>query len=276
MKVRKILAFPLENIGINKYEIEERVEETAELLDITNLLDRKPGQLSGGQRQRVALGRALIRNPKIFLFDEPLSNLDAKLRIKMRFELKELQQKLGITTIYVTHDQTEAMSMSDKILLMKDGGVEQVGTSEDLFHRPKNIFVASFIGTPPMNFIDCRVVRKGGKLLFDAGDFEMSVPGRMRELEEHVNGGVVIGFRPQNVSETTEESEYSIRTTVKVIESMGADYLLHVNRDGHSLIVEVIKTEARAGGETIIKIDPDKIHVFDKESGKTIVNAILG
>lgn len=162
MTVRGNLSFPLENIGVDKNEIDEKVRKTAKLMGLDDLLGRKPAELSGGQRQRVALGRAIIRDPRVFLLDEPLGNLDAKLRIRMRFELKKLQRALGVTTVYVTHDQTEAMTMADRIMLMKDGTAVQVGTPDDLFSRPKNLFVAGFIGTPPMNLIDCTLVEGGG------------------------------------------------------------------------------------------------------------------
>jgi multiple sugar transport system ATP-binding protein len=278
MTVSKILAFPLENKGINKKEIEKRVKKTAELLDIGNLLNRKPSQLSGGQKQRVALGRAIIRNPKVFLFDEPLSNLDAKLRIRMRAELKKLQKKLGVTTIYVTHDQIEAMTMSDRIMLLKDGKSVQVGTPDDLFSRPKNLFVAGFIGAPPMNFIDC-TIRKNRKLWFDAREFKIPVLSKiMPKLEEYIDKEVVIGIRPQNLSEKKsskeEQSEYSIRGNVDVIEPMGTNFLLHVSSGDHSLIIETRETESSLGEETIIEMDPEKMHVFDKETKKAIINAI--
>jgi len=276
MTVFKNVAFPLEVRGEDKHEIMERVKATAELLGISQLLDRKPGQLSGGQRQRVALARAMVRKPKVFLLDEPLANLDAKLRVKTRTELKKLQQKLGVTTIYVTHDQVEAMTMADRIMVQRDGVTEQIGTPDELYNHPANLFVAGFIGSPEMNFIDCTLIEEGKRLWLDAKEFKVPVPAKVvPELESYVGEDLIMGIRPEDMYEresgegTTQKN--ALRMTVDIIEPVGPYLLLHLRKGGCSLVARVKQTTARVGQEVDIEMDLSKVHMFDKKTTKAII-----
>ncbi len=276
MTVFKNIAFPLEVRGEDKREIVERVTATAKLLGISKLLDRKPRQLSGGQRQRVALGRAIVRKPRIFLLDEPLANLDAKLRVKTRTELKKLQQKLGVTTIYVTHDQVEAMTMADRIMIQRDGVTEQIGTPDQLYNHPTNLFVAGFIGSPEMNFTDCTLFKEGKRLWLDAKEFKIPVPIEMiPKLTSYIGEEVIMGIRPEDLYErktfkgATQKNAF--RMTVDINEPVGPYLLLHLRKGRVSLVARVKYTRARVGQEVSIEMDLDKIHIFDKKTTKAIL-----
>jgi len=276
MTVFKNIAFPLEVRGEDKREIVERVTATAKLLGISQLLDRKPRQLSGGQRQRVALGRAIVRKPKFFLLDEPLANLDAKLRVRMRTELKKLQRKLGVTTIYVTHDQVEAMTMADRIMVQRDGVTEQIGTPEELYNQPANLFVASFIGSPEMNFIDCTIIEEGRRLWLDAKEFKIPVLAEVvPKLKSYVGKDLTMGIRPEDlyerksVKEATQKNAFGM--TVDIIEPVGPYLLLHLRKRRLSLVARVKHTRARVGQEVSIEMDLSKIHIFDKKTTKAIL-----
>jgi multiple sugar transport system ATP-binding protein len=276
MVVFKNIAFPLEVRGEDKSEIAKRVNATANLLGISQLLDRKPRQLSGGQRQRVALGRAIVRKPKVFLLDEPLANLDAKLRVKTRTELKKLQQELGVTTVYVTHDQVEAMTMADKIMVQKDGVTEQIGTPEELYSHPANLFVAGFIGSPEMNFTDCTIIEEGKRLWLDAKEFKIPVPAEVvSKLKSYVGEEVIMGIRPEDLYETKSVEgatlKNAFRMIVDVIEPVGPYLLLHLRKGLLSMVARVKHTRARVGQEVSIGMDLNKIHIFDKKTTKAII-----
>lgn len=276
MTVFKNIAFPLEVRGEGKRETMERVTATATLLGISQLLDRKPRQLSGGQRQRVALGRAIVRKPKVFLLDEPLANLDAKLRVKTRTELKKLQRKLGVTTIYVTHDQVEAMTMADRVMIQRDGVTEQIGTPEELYNQPANLFVAGFIGSPEMNFVDCTLIKEGKILRLDAKEFKISVPAEVApKLKRYIGESLIVGIRPEDLSEresvkgTTQGNVFKM--TVDIIEPVGPYLLLHLRKGRLLLVARVKRTRARVGQEVSVKMDLSKIHIFNKKTTKAIV-----
>jgi len=276
MTVFDNMAFPLTISKVKKDEIEARVKKTAELLGISHLLNRKPRQLSGGQRQRVALGRAMVRRPKVFLMDEPLANLDAKLRVQTRTELKKLQLDTGVTTIYVTHDQVEAMTMADRIMVQKDGAVEQIGTPDELYNHPSNLFVAGFIGSPEMNFIDCTLIEERKELYLDAKEFKISLPTKMpSELKSYIGTEIIMGIRPEDLHEsesaegTTQEN--AIRMNIDLIEPVGPYLLLHLNVGQIPLVTTVKDIKAKAGQEVIMEMDPSKIHIFDKKTTKAII-----
>lgn len=267
MSVYDNMAFGLKIRKFSKEEIKKRVGEAAKILDIEELLDRKPKALSGGQRQRVAVGRAIVRQPKVFLFDEPLSNLDAKLRVTMRAEISSLHNRLNATMIYVTHDQIEAMTMADKIVVMKDGLIQQIGSPLDLYNNPSNRFVAGFIGSPPMNFMNVEVKEEGGKLIIDEGTFNLEVKG-CEYLKSYVGKNVVFGVRPEDLHYAEKEKAGStIPSKITVIEPLGAEIHLYLNTDNHQFI-------ARTGPEINMKVDqqvyfaPDfsKVSFFDLET----------
>jgi len=268
MTVRKNMSFALETKKTPKEEINKRVNAMAQMLSIDHLLDRRPAELSGGQRQRVALGRALVRDPQVFLLDEPLGNLDAKLREQVRYELKKIQTQLGITTIYVTHDQTEAMTMADHIVLMKDGHIMQEGTPNDLYDHPSCEFVAGFLGTPQINLFTAKVVEDGGKLALDAGSFTLPVPEDMVEcLIPYAGKQVHLGIRPSDLSVTESGS---IAGQVESIEPLGDAYLVYV-RVGEQVVV-VMHAEEQAPTEKDLQLvpNPAKLHLFDPETEKRI------
>lgn len=267
------IAFPLEIRKVDKHEIEERVRKAAQLLEIEDLLSRKPKALSGGQRQRIALGRAMVRNPKIFLLDEPLANLDAKLRVRARVELKELQQRLGVTAIFVTHDQVEAMTIGDRIAVMNEGRLEQIGTPNELYHHPQNRFVAGFIGSPAMNMLDGRLEKKNGTLLFHLKHGRYELFGKVRELSnETALSEVTLGIRPENVVITKESKRNSLEATVIHIELTGKEFNVHLNMGGSTLIVirESIQ-DLGTGDKVWLSFEEEKIHVFDRKSGKALL-----
>jgi len=276
MTVFDNIAFPLTISKVKKDEIKERVKKTAELLGISQLLNRKPRQLSGGQRQRVALGRAIVRRPKVFLMDEPLANLDAKLRVQTRTELKKLQLELGVTTVYVTHDQVEAMTMADKIMVLRDGLVEQIGTPDDLYNHPSNTFVAGFIGSPEMNFIDCTLVEEREKLCLDAKEFKISLPAEtFPKLKSYIGEEVIMGIRPEDIYEsksvkgTTQDN--AVKMTLDLIEPVGPFLLLHLRAGRIPFVATVKQTRAKLGQEVVMEMDFDKIHIFDKKTAKAIL-----
>jgi multiple sugar transport system ATP-binding protein len=275
MTVFDNIAFPLRISNTDKLEVQERVRKTAELLGISQLLDRKPRQLSGGQRQRVALGRAMVRKPKVFLMDEPLANLDAKLRVQMRTELKKLQLDLGVTTIYVTHDQVEAMTMADRIMVQREGIIEQIGTPDELYNHPSNCFVAGFIGSPEMNFVDCTLVKDKEKLCLDAREFKISLPVEISsKLYNYIDSEITMGIRPEELHESESDektTENAIRMTLDLIEPVGPYLLLHLKAGQIPFTATVKTTRAKAGQEVIMEIDPDKIHLFDKKTTKAIM-----
>jgi multiple sugar transport system ATP-binding protein len=277
MSVYDNMAFGLKIRHLPKQEIDERVHRAARKLEIEQFLNRKPKQLSGGQRQRVALGRAIVRNPKVFLMDEPLSNLDAKLRVQMRSEIIKLHESLGATTIYVTHDQTEAMTMATKIVVMRGGYIQQIGAPIDIYNHPANLFVASFIGSPPMNLMDCKI--RNGKLDFGKG-VVVPVPKAFAKKVESLEGKeVVFGIRPEDVHGGIEffEKEFPEATfpaTIKVAELLGHEYILHSDFAGNNLIAKVPAQENRLyriGDVVKISMNLNKMHLFDKsENGVAI------
>ncbi len=280
MTVFDNMAFGLKLRKTPKDEIKRRVEEAARILDISHLLDRKPKALSGGQRQRVALGRAIVRDPKVFLLDEPLSNLDAKLRAQMRTEISKLHKRLGTTFIYVTHDQTEAMTMGDRIVVMKDGFVQQVDTPQNLYDFPVNEFVAGFMGSPQMNFIDATIDQKGDQYSLKFGKYDIAIPAAKNKddaLKDYVGKEVVFGIRPENVH---DEPEFLAKATagiveadVEVTELMGAETYLYLNCEGNSITARVEPTStAKTGDKIKIAFELDKLHLFDKQTEKTILN----
>ena len=258
------MGFPLKLKGAPKSEIEAKVRKAAEILDLGKLLDRYPKQLSGGQRQRVAMGRAIVRDPQVFLFDEPLSNLDAKLRVTMRVEIKELHQRLKTTTIYVTHDQIEAMTMADKIVVMRDGRVEQIGAPLDLYDRPANVFVAGFIGSPSMNFVTGKLVSENGKLSFvsDRGTV-LPVP---EGTENHAEP-VVYGIRPEHIDVRAD----GLPATISVLEPTGSETQIFAHF-GTDPIMEAVRDRItdRPGESISLKIDTARVHLFDARSGRRV------
>jgi multiple sugar transport system ATP-binding protein len=256
MSVYDNMAFGLKIRKFSKDEIEKRVNDAAKILDIEELLARKPKALSGGQRQRVAVGRAIVRQPKVFLFDEPLSNLDAKLRVTMRAEISALHNRLNATMIYVTHDQVEAMTMADKIVVMKDGLIQQIGSPLELYNKPANRFVAGFIGSPPMNFMNVVVKEEGGKLSIDEGAYSIEVNG-CDYLKNYVGKNVVFGIRPEDLAHTDKEKKgKTIPAKVTVIEPLGAEIHLYMNTDNHQFI-------ARTGPEVDLKVDSEQFFTPD-------------
>lgn len=277
MTVYDNMAFGLKLRKTPKEEIRRRVEEAARILDIAHLLDRKPKALSGGQRQRVALGRAIVRDPKVFLLDEPLSNLDAKLRAQMRTEISKLHQRLGTTFIYVTHDQTEAMTMGTRIVVMKDGIVQQVDTPQNLYDHPCNEFVAGFIGSPQMNFINATLGKKGSDYTLTFDKNVITVPAHGMKIDNYVGKEVVFGIRPENVYDDpefiAEHKEGVLEANVDVTELMGAEIYLYLNIAGVPLTARVEPTsKAKPGDNVKIALDVNKIHIFDKETEQTISN----
>ena len=290
MTVYDNMAFGLKLRKTPKQEIKRRVDEAARILDISHLLQRKPAALSGGQRQRVALGRAIVREPKVFLLDEPLSNLDAKLRAQMRTEISKLHLKLGTTFIYVTHDQTEAMTMGTRIVVMKDGVIQQVDSPQKLYETPINMFVAGFIGSPQMNFIDGKIVKSGDDFYAEFGSedsegktgvkYQIKLPASKSEdgrLDAYIDKEVTFGIRPENVHDEEDLVERFkdgvVETQVEVTELMGAEKYLYTVCEGISINARVDPSSKAKAGDTIkIALEPGKIHIFDKETEKTISN----
>jgi len=270
MSVYKNMAFGLKLRKLPESEIDQRVREAAEILGIQELLDRKPKQLSGGQRQRVAVGRAIVRKPAVFLFDEPLSNLDAKLRVQMRAELSKLHDSLQTTIIYVTHDQVEAMTMGTKIVVMKDGLIQQIGTPLGVYNFPVNLFVAGFIGSPVMNFIPCRVLAKDGRLMIDAEAFQLPIPAQKAPYYQSLAGSeAFFGIRPNDIYDRLYAPEhlreFAIRAVVSVIEPLGSEIHLNVTAGKHNLVAMVdTQSSFRLHQEIELAIDLNKMHLFEK------------
>jgi multiple sugar transport system ATP-binding protein len=280
MTVFENMAFGLKLRKVPKDAIRQKVEKAARILGIEKMLDRKPKTLSGGQRQRVALGRAIVRDPKCFLFDEPLSNLDAKLRVEMRAEIKRLLMDLKSTTIYVTHDQEEAMTMGDRVVVMKDGVIQQSGPPLEVYHRPANRFVAGFVGTPPMNFFDGTIVSEGGKLWFDEGTGKLAVPSWATDaLGGRVGSKVVMGVRPQAISDRpigADSTGNVLGMKVGVIEPLGDKMDIHLSTAKHPHIIAHIDahTGIAAGQDRQIHFDLSRIHFFeDGELGAKLASA---
>jgi multiple sugar transport system ATP-binding protein len=240
-------------------------------LNIRQYLDRKPNELSGGQRQRVALGRAIVREPAVFLMDEPLSNLDAKLRVQMRTEIAKLQQRLGVTTIYVTHDQIEAMTMADRIVVMKDGIIQQIADPQTIYDKPVNRFVASFIGMPPMNFLDCYLAERQNQLYLLGKTMEVLLPGTWgKALTGLVGQNLVLGVRPENIFPSNAET--GVFAKVEVVEPLGSETLLHLRLDGQGLVVKAGPDYRPVVGEDIaLTFDMNKAHLFNYETQTTII-----
>ena len=278
MSVYDNMAFSLKLKKTSKEEIDRKVREAAEILDITQYLDRKPKALSGGQRQRVAIGRAIVRDPAVFLMDEPLSNLDAKLRVQMRTEIAKLHQRLGTTIIYVTHDQTEAMTLGTRIVVMKDGIVQQIDSPQNLYDRPCNLFVAGFMGSPQMNFIDATARVVGNKAYLDVEGQSIELPAE--KAKALIDGGyngkqVIFGIRPENIIEVKDgvQAPYSFSSKVNVYELLGAEVFLYFDLGSSNITARVEPTTKVRPGDTVkYTFDTEKIHVFDKETELTITN----
>ncbi|MEJ2251203.1 MAG: ABC transporter ATP-binding protein [Candidatus Lokiarchaeota archaeon] len=271
MTVYKNIAFPLELSNIDKEKIKNIVNRTAKNLGIEELLERKPKQLSGGQRQRVALARAIVREPNAFLMDEPLSNLDAKLRIFARAELKALHRELGITTIYVTHDQIEAMSLGDRVAILNKGKTEQIDKPQIIYDFPKNLFVASFIGSPPMNLINGYVKKENGSVYFTFGNLSYRLPNASKIVNELEEKEIVLGIRPEDIVLSKENSDNSLKATIEIIEPMGKEFEIHLKVEDERIIAFIRNIETYKIEDTVNLIfDKDKLHFFDKKTGENL------
>ena len=270
MSVYDNMAFGLKMRKFARREIAKRVQEAADILDIGAYLKRKPRQLSGGQRQRVALGRAIVRHPRVFLFDEPLSNLDAKLRVQMRVELKKLHQRLGTTAVYVTHDQVEAMTLGDRVVVMRDGLVQQVGEPLDLYNSPANRFVAGFIGSPAMNFASVTMMDGNGRLTAKNAGLELEVPqSHIERLRNHIGREVTIGIRPENLHVATDSdpASFTFPSKVEVVEQLGSEILLDVRVGGDTMVAAVDPTiRARVQDQIRLAVNPARLHFFDAQT----------
>lgn len=273
MTVQENIAFGLKMRKVPASKIEEEVSRVAKLLQIEHLLGRKPAQLSGGQQQRVAMGRALARRPKIYLFDEPLSNLDAKLRVEMRTEIKLMHQRLKTTTVYVTHDQIEAMTLGDKVAVMKDGIVQQFGTPKEIYNNPANLFVASFIGSPPMNFIPLRLSRQGGgwRALLESGQDRCELPLNLADGQSLEGREVILGIRPEQISVGVDGDLPSLRAEVQVIEPTGPDTMIFVSLNQTKVCCRLSPDAAPNPGESLtLQFEPDKVLLFDAQTGERL------
>jgi multiple sugar transport system ATP-binding protein len=276
MNVRENMGFGLKIRKISEAEIDARVQEAADILGLTDLLERKPKELSGGQRQRVAVGRAIVRKPKVFLFDEPLSNLDAKLRVAMRAEISKLHRRLGATMIYVTHDQVEAMTMANRIFIMNKGVVQQSGVPMEVYSQPVNRFVAGFIGSPAMNFFDARLLNVAGQLFIDGGSFRVAMPDTFRaSLMAHAGKEVVFGVRPEDISlhQPGTDDSNTIRATADVVELLGSEIFAHLSCEAHTLVARMaVPKQPISVGDTIqIDFKMANTHVFDKNTSDAII-----
>lgn len=274
MNVYKNMAFGLKNRKVPKETIDKKVKEAAKMLDIEKYLNRKPRALSGGQRQRVALGRAMVRDPEVFLLDEPLSNLDAKLRTEMRSRISLLHKQLQTTFVYVTHDQTEAMTMADRIVVMKDGKIMQFDTPQMLYNHPKNMFVAGFIGSLQMNFVNCKINKKADSFFAEFDKYSLKLPRRMNEkLSNYVNKNVILGIRPDDlhIEDFYFKDDNSIDLYVDIAEMTGSDYYLHSQINGRNFVAKVTSTR-EFKNDTLCKlaIDTEKLHIFDEISENLI------
>ncbi|MCK9431629.1 MAG: sn-glycerol-3-phosphate ABC transporter ATP-binding protein UgpC [Candidatus Omnitrophica bacterium] len=276
MTVEENMSFGLRLRHLPKHEIRQRVNEAAEILGIKRLLNRKPRELSGGERQRVAVGRAIVRKPMVFLFDEPLSNLDAKMRVQMRTEIHKLHIRLQTTIIYVTHDQVEAMTMGDRIAVMKDGVISQLGDPIDVYDHPKNKFVASFIGSPPMNFMVGKIIKKEGKLYFDEGKICVKLVEDMhKKIANYLDREVIFGIRSEDIYDKLFVSqappENIVRVNCEVFEPMGSEVYLYLNTGKHTFIARVSAHDRpKVNQEMDVVFDMSKVHFFDKNTEETI------
>lgn len=275
MNVYENMAFGLKMRKFKKEEIDKRVKEAASILDLGHLLERKPKALSGGQRQRVALGRAIVREPKVFLMDEPLSNLDAKLRVQMRAEISKLQKRLKTTTIYVTHDQTEAMTMGDRIVVMRDGIIQQVATPTEIYAAPRNIFVAGFIGSPSMNFIKGILKEVDGGVAFAACDFEWVLNDRQAQKvreKGYLDKSVIFGTRPEDIKYGSEQTVNTFQACIEVVEYTGSEVYLHCSGFGDKMLtVRTAAASAKRGDMADLAIDINKAHIFDITTEQNIL-----
>ncbi len=266
MSVRQNMEFALRPQKLDSSEVQRRISTIADILGLGELLDRKPSQLSGGQRQRVAMGRAMVRTPGVFLFDEPLSNLDAKLRTQVRWEIGKLHKRLDSTILYVTHDQVEAMTLADRIVIMRDGYIEQTGTPEEVFETPRNIFVATFVGSPAMNLFPAAV--QGGRLV---GEFlELDLParfsGKVRDGQE-----IMIGIRPPDIQSVDEGTEGSVSALVEVVEYLGNEALVDIRIGSHELIAEMPSSRRPLEDTKMdVRLDPETLHIFDRQTGLSV------
>ena len=276
MSVRENMAFGLKLRKFPRAEIDKRVDEAARMLDLVPLLERKPKALSGGQRQRVAMGRAIVRNPKVFLFDEPLSNLDAKLRVQMRTEIKKVHQLVPTTTVYVTHDQVEAMTLADRVVVMNGGIIEQVGPPQELYHHPATKFVAGFIGSPAMNFLPARLVGDAGNLAVQLEDGQtLPIPGaRTARYAPHHNEPMLLGLRPEHLTDMLDPNRPGLapmHITVDVVEPMGMETLVHFFQGGAPAIARVNPDSTARPGEVLtLQADMTNMHLIDTATGKVI------
>src|SRR5205809_596299 len=274
MSVYDNMAFGLKMRKFDKGEIKRRVDRAAAILDIGQLLERKPRQLSGGQRQRVALGRAIVRDPKVFLFDEPLSNLDAKLRVQMRVELKKLHERLGTTAIYVTHDQVEAMTLGDRVVVMKDGWVQQVGEPLDLYNTPANKFVAGFIGSPAMNFADVTVTEANGSLLGENKGLRIKLPDAIAQrVRAHSSRDITLGIRPEDLTVATasDSADLCFDAAVEVVEMLGSEIILDMKVGDGMMVASVEPTKKVKLHDTLrLAMRPSRLHVFDAKTEAAI------
>ena len=281
MTVYENMAFPLKLRKVPKDEIDKRVREAAEILDITQYLDRKPKALSGGQRQRVAIGRAIVREPKVFLMDEPLSNLDAKLRNQMRAEIIKLRQKINTTFIYVTHDQTEAMTLGDRIVIMRDGFIQQIGTPQQVFDHPANLFVAGFIGTPQMNFFDAKLDKDGSGYYVTVAGARMELPADKQEILKAKNTApqdITLGIRPDHITLCEANAPHALSATVDVTELMGATIHMHVNVAGKDAIIILPTIDLTGeqknlsyGAKINVTFGGNVMHLFSKNDEKSLL-----
>ncbi len=271
MNVRKNLSFALRMRRTPKTEVSERIERAAELLGLTALLDRKPAELSGGQRQRVAVGRAIVRDPSVFLFDEPLSNLDAKLRAETRIELKKLHRRLQATVIYVTHDQVEAMTLADKVVVMKGGRIQQCGAPLEVYEHPVNRFVAGFLGSPAMNFLRGELSEEGGGIVFSNGEVSLALPSNLAgRARSAVGTGVDLGIRPERIG-LGQVGELSIRVKVGLVEALGGEQLVYLSWGDQELIAKVDSCQqVSAGDEIDVSMATEHLRIFDGSSGSSI------
>ncbi len=272
------MAFGLKLRKFGKKDIDSRVREAAEILNVTHLLQRRPKEMSGGQRQRIAVGRAIVRKPKVFLFDEPLSNLDAKMRVQMRTEISKLHDRLQTTMIYVTHDQIEAMTMGDRICVMKDGIIMQVDKPLEIYNQPSNKFVASFIGSPPMNFMEVEIVRRNGHLWLEEGKFTLRLlPSMEKAVTASLGKQLILGVRPEDIYDrqyagNTSVEGHTANSTVEVVEPMGSEVLLYLNTGKNTLIAKVEpQSEAKVNQEIEVVFNMEKIHLFEKDTLDRIV-----
>jgi multiple sugar transport system ATP-binding protein len=271
MNVERNMSFGLRVAGVPKAEIEKRVAKAADMLHLTELLKRRPAQLSGGQRQRVAIGRAVVRDAKVYLFDEPLSNLDAKLRAELRRELKQLHQRLEATMIYVTHDQVEAMTLADRIAVMRAGEIQQIGSPDEIYERPVNLFVAGFLGSPTMNFLEGSLVAEGGRMFWRSAALSVDVTGHAFKAPPQAGAKAVLGLRPEHIALLAPEQPADGRATVSLVEPMGANVVLWLDLGGQPIAVNTEShTPHRQGDVLGLRADLRRLSLFDGGSGERL------